>query len=464
MNYRLVVNPGSPQAWEITLKPGTNRIGRNEENDFTISHGSVSGAHCEITVSPEGVLLKDLGSTNGTFINRAPVGESWLRPGQHVQFGAVDMTFESVAASPPVPAASAISPIPIPIPVPVPGSQRPPAFVSPSAGSHTSTANPPSTAEPGEESESPAPPLPVAAVNAGDAVCKSHPKTPARYLCNRCRKYFCDLCVTTRGVGKYCRTCGQSLTPLRVHAARPVAEKGFFARLPEAAIYPFKGSGLLVLIAAAIIFSLFSAVTGGWLFIFYFLIEMMAIGYLYSFMQNIIHATAAGEDEMPELPGFDGVFAACFRMIVVVLLCYGPPIAMAVANWFGAAIPGSAITATRFLGSIYFPMAFLAVAMKDNVLAANPLVVIPAILKVPAEYVVVAVLLTAIFALRTLGDEYSSQMGRVSLTTRHMDRLFMAFGVRALWSFASIYLLAVTMRILGLLYVTKKHKLGWFAH
>jgi uncharacterized membrane protein len=109
-------------------------------------------------------------------------------------------------------------------------------------------------------------------------------------------------------------------------------------------------------------------------------------------------------------------------------------------------------------------MAFLAVAMKDNVLAANPLVVLPAILKVPAEYVVVAVLLTAIFALRTLGDEYSSQMGRVSLTTRHMDRLFMAFGVRALWSFASIYLLAVTMRILGLLYLTKKHKLGWFAH
>jgi hypothetical protein len=190
----------------------------------------------------------------------------------------------------------------------------------------------------------------------------------------------------------------------------------------------------------------------------------MAIGYLYSFMQNIIHATAAEEAEMPELPGFDGVFAACFRLIAVVLLCYGPPIAMEVANSFGASVPESAIIATKILGCLYFPMAFLAVAMKDNVMAANPLVVIPAILKVPVEYLVAAILLTLIFGLRLLGDEYADQMGRVTLRTRRMDRLFMSFGVRALWSFASVYLLTVTMRILGLLYVTKKHRFGWFSH
>jgi hypothetical protein len=45
-----------------------------------------------------------------------------------------------------------------------------------------------------------------------------------------------------------------------------------------------------------------------------------------------------------------------------------------------------------------------------------------------------------------------------------MSVLFMSFGLRAIWSFVSIYLLAVVMRVLGLLYVTRKHKFGWFAH
>lgn len=459
MNYKLVVNPGKPQAWEILLQPGVNHVGRGDDNDFIISHDSVSTHHCEITVSDAGVFLKDLGSTNGTFINRAAVRESRLLPDQHIQFGAVDLTFEEVNKPLAVPAAN--PPIPIPIPVPVPGSHRPPVFATASTGSQMSPPGLPPSNEASEGADVPPTPRP-AAVDAGGAVCKSHPKTPARYLCQRCHKHFCDLCVTTRGVGKYCRTCGNALTPLRVHAARPVTEKGFFARLPEAAIYPFKGSGILVLIAAAIIFSLFSAIAGGWLFIFYFLIAFVAIGYLFSFMQTIIQATAAGEDEMPDLPGFDGVFGACFRFIGVTLLCYAPPIVMEVANWWGAGIPEGIILTTKILGSLYFPMALLAVAMKDNVLAANPLVVIPAILKVPGEYLVAALLLTGIFALLELGDEYSAQMGRVSFSTRRMDRLFTAFGIRALWSFTSIYLLAVTMRILGLLYVTKKHKLGWF--
>jgi len=45
-----------------------------------------------------------------------------------------------------------------------------------------------------------------------------------------------------------------------------------------------------------------------------------------------------------------------------------------------------------------------------------------------------------------------------------MSVLFMTFGIRALWSFMSVYLLTVGMRILGLLYLTKKDKLGWFSH
>jgi hypothetical protein len=122
MSHRLLVNPGTPQAWEIPLKPGVNRIGRGEQNDFTISHGSVSTRHCEITISDTAVILKDLGSTNGTFVERAPITEIHLRPGQHVQFGAVDMIFESSTASAPapIPAATVSAEPPPPPPIPVP--------------------------------------------------------------------------------------------------------------------------------------------------------------------------------------------------------------------------------------------------------------------------------------------------------------------------------------------------------
>ena len=97
MTNRLLVNPGTPQAWEIQLKPGQNRLGRADQNDFQVNHPSVSGTHCEIVVSSAGVLLKDLGSTNGTYVNRAPVHEALLQTGQHLHLGGVEMLFEATA-------------------------------------------------------------------------------------------------------------------------------------------------------------------------------------------------------------------------------------------------------------------------------------------------------------------------------------------------------------------------------
>ena len=56
------------------------------------------------------------------------------------------------------------------------------------------------------------------------------------------------------------------------------------------------------------------------------------------------------------------------------------------------------------LGCLYFPMAFLAVAMKDTALAANPLVVIPAIFKVPLGYLVTSIVVIGIYLVRLFGD------------------------------------------------------------
>ena len=121
---RLVVNPGSPTAWEIQLKAGANTIGRGFANDFKIGDPSVSGSHCQITVDQGTVIIKDLGSTNGTFVNRTPVTETTLQAGQTVHLGGVEMVFYSDAPGATVPLAprmvSSVSAAPPNLPPPVP--------------------------------------------------------------------------------------------------------------------------------------------------------------------------------------------------------------------------------------------------------------------------------------------------------------------------------------------------------
>src|SRR5262245_53302026 len=99
---RLVINPNTPHAWEIKLKPGTNLIGRGFATDFKIDDPSVSSSHCEITVNNETALIKDLGSTNGTFINQAQVQEAKLETGHAIRLGGVNMVFyaDDAAATP----------------------------------------------------------------------------------------------------------------------------------------------------------------------------------------------------------------------------------------------------------------------------------------------------------------------------------------------------------------------------
>ena len=96
---RLVINPGTPSTWEIQLRPGNNLLGRGFANDFKIDHPSVSGSHCQIVVENGNVVLKDLGSTNGTFVNRAPVSETYLQPGQIVHLGGVEMVYGGRSAN-----------------------------------------------------------------------------------------------------------------------------------------------------------------------------------------------------------------------------------------------------------------------------------------------------------------------------------------------------------------------------
>src|SRR5690242_232124 len=90
---KLVLNPGTPQAREFELQPGRNYIGRGFTNDFRIEDASVSVSHVQLILNGNSVAVKDLGSTNGTFIDRAPIKEAYLQPGQKLQLGGVEMLF-----------------------------------------------------------------------------------------------------------------------------------------------------------------------------------------------------------------------------------------------------------------------------------------------------------------------------------------------------------------------------------
>ena len=459
MTPRLLVNPGTPQAWEIQLRHGVNRIGRGEQNDFQVAHLSVSGTHCEVVVSSAGAILKDLGSTNGTFVNRTPVHEAILQTGQHVQLGMVDMVFDSATASAVTTGTSAPPPPPPPVSARMTGLQI--------SGSRAAAAHPTvATQVPVEEEPPLAPPvtLPAGAHPAGAAFCKSHPKTPARFYCSKCRKYFCDMCVATHasssGPKKTCRACGANVTPVQVSSIRPV-HKGFFALLPGAFIYPFRGFGIVILILATLAFAALGFLGAGWFGIF---IKIALYGFVFLFMQNIIHTTTSDEKEPLGFPDGGDLFGAAFQLGATIVSSFGLAIGLLIAVRYEVDVPVAFIYGATILGCLYFPMAFLAVAMKDSVLAANPLVVFPAILRMPFEYFVTAVLLVGVFGIRQSATLVSSFFGAVSFTTKDMKMLFIALGVQAAIAFINVYLLTVTMRVLGLLYNTKKEKFGWFKH
>ncbi len=461
---RLVVQPGSPAAWEITLKAGTNSLGRNPANDFKLDDPSVSGSHCEILLENENAVIRDLGSTNGTFVNRAPVTEAALQPGHTIHLGGVEMLFCADAPVSPVSAQPAGAPRVAPGPQGLP----PPRAVAPAGaarGRPTMTVSlTPNRQAPVTDQQPPpmsAPPVATALPDdVGSGPCKHHPKIPGRHFCSHCQLYFCDACVTTRAKQKFCRHCGTECVPVQVKLQRAAGPKGFFARFPSAFIYPFRGSGLLVLLASTFVLALMEFIGQSWFFLF---LKIIAYGYLFSFMQNIIHATANEEEQMPDLPGFDDVLGGAFRLAVTVLICFTLPITFIVLRFFAVLdVPASALLATMVLGCLYFPMAFLAVAMKDTVLAANPLVVVPAMLKVPLGYLVTTIVVIGLYALRQFGGVAAIVAGGRGHATRDMSVLFLTFGLRAVWSLVSVYLLTVSMRILGLLYVTNKQKFGWF--
>ena len=83
------------------LKVDKTTIGRVEDNTFQIAEPSVSSHHCEILLRGSDVVVRDLNSTNGTFINGEKVAESVIKPGQILRLGQIEMRLETDAPASP---------------------------------------------------------------------------------------------------------------------------------------------------------------------------------------------------------------------------------------------------------------------------------------------------------------------------------------------------------------------------
>jgi pSer/pThr/pTyr-binding forkhead associated (FHA) protein len=193
---RLIIKRETDPVQSLDLRAGVNRLGRREDNDFQIDDPTVSSIHCEIRVDGESIVVRDLGSSNGTFINGDPVREDSLEIGETLTLGEVDMVLETT-----------------PVVVSIPKWEEPPAE-----------------------------PIATKLPDGSDA-CLNHPSTPAMQQCTHCKRVFCNACVhhLRRAGGKYidlCPVCSNRCE-LLPGAIKP-RKRSIFSRLQETLKLSFK--------------------------------------------------------------------------------------------------------------------------------------------------------------------------------------------------------------------------------
>lgn len=249
-----------------------------------------------------------------------------------------------------------------------------------------------------------------------------------------------------------CPMCdGFCLTAEAYRNKRELKTATFTSLLGKSFLYPFKGTGLWVIFAGAFVYALLSFIPIGFFFggISFIVASLCAAGYLCAFMQSIISASASGDDAIPEWPDitsfYDDILIPFFQFLAVALVCVVPGKVLMFKHQAGWAAAAYAI------GAFCSPMAMLAVSMAGSVSGLNPLVIIPSIFKVFGAYCVAFVVMLIVFVVFGWSQELADLIPINGVSD------FIA-------NFVGLYFFSVEMRILGILYYTRKKKLNWFHH
>ncbi len=195
---------GLTQPATFELEQGFNTIGRNATNDFRVHDATVSSFHCEIVLSGDSMLVHDLGSTNGTFIDGARIEEGSLKKSQVLKLGSVELRLESRAG-----------PEPVEIAIPQLTVEETPS---------------------------------LRLMPDGLPACLHHSDTHASQKCTKCLKNYCADCVHVLRLagGKtriFCPSCSGVCAPLPVPtgiAAEPKKKQSLLGRLTQTIRLRFK--------------------------------------------------------------------------------------------------------------------------------------------------------------------------------------------------------------------------------
>ena len=85
--YALVFDRGPVIGYTYVLGEGTTEAGRSEESDLFLGDVTVSRRHAEFTLEGDELTVRDLGSTNGIYVNMVPMDEATLQPGDEIIIG-----------------------------------------------------------------------------------------------------------------------------------------------------------------------------------------------------------------------------------------------------------------------------------------------------------------------------------------------------------------------------------------
>lgn len=180
----LKTEAGKGQAYD--LKSGRYLFGTSPDNDFQLDHPSVAEHHCEIEVTPEEMIVRDLGSLAGTYVNGKFAEGAKIQSTQTLRIGDLEFSVEG-------------------------GPAR--VFVPQTAGPEK---------------------LWQVDMPDGYTSCAKHHSERGIVECNKCQRVWCTHCVHRIGLkGKkalrLCPECGSLCGPAKHKVQR--VKKGIWARL-----------------------------------------------------------------------------------------------------------------------------------------------------------------------------------------------------------------------------------------
>lgn len=89
----LVVKRGPNAGARFALDKAVTRAGRHPESDIFLDDVTVSRRHAEFVRQGSGFVVRDVGSLNGTYLNRERIEEQVLNHGDEVQIGKFKLVF-----------------------------------------------------------------------------------------------------------------------------------------------------------------------------------------------------------------------------------------------------------------------------------------------------------------------------------------------------------------------------------